>query len=385
MIRYLSLIVLVWSSGLWAASQWPMWLGEELQPAGKSHWKVKASQDGVEYLPAKSVPRILMIVSRQAKSYDVAIQTLLGIYGRELPQAHILIRKLPVAENGSDAKQLLTEMLLDAEDKTSLIYTVGSKATVAVRNVYKGGKVAVVSVNAKDPVRLGLIDSDKGSGDNFAFTSLNLPADVTLSFIKRFKPSLKQIGVLYARKNRSAYSTQYLPLKQLAEKSGVKIVPVMVDEEETSLRLAVAMPKAIQEMQRDDPTLENSLLWLTGSSSLLSRMAEINHYATGLAVISAVPDVVKSGPDSALMSFGVSFVNNAHQAGLYGLQILRGEVKPGDLPVGHISPPDIAISFEQARRIEQQIPFVLMEMASDVYGTNGSVIRSKGKSMQEQQ
>lgn len=385
MMRLLLLMTLTWSSFLWADTQWPTWLGDELKPASGSHWQTKSSQDSVEFLPVKSEPKILVIVSRQAKSYDIALETLLGIYSRELPLARIVVRKLPVTQSGSDGQQLLLQMLKEAEGKTHLIYTVGSKATVAVRNVYKGGKVAVVSVNAKDPVLLGLIDSDQGSGDNFAFTSLNLPAEVTLVFMKRFNPSLKQIGVLYARKNKSAYTTQYLPLKKLAEKSGVKIVPIVVDEEQPLFELEVAMTKAVRTMRLTDPTLDNSLLWLTGSSSLLSRMTEINRYSGGLAVISAVPDVVKSGPDSALMSFGVSFVNNAHQAGLYGLKILRGEVKPGDLPVGHISPPDIAISFEQARRIEQQIPFVLMEMASDVYGMNGDVIRSKGKSMQEQQ
>ncbi len=162
----------------------------------------------------KSEPKILVIVSRQAKSYDIALETLLGIYSRELPLARIVVRKLPVTQTGSDGQQLLLQMLKEAEGKTHLIYTVGSKATVAVRNVYKGGKVAVVSVNAKDPVLLGLIDSDQGSGDNFAFTSLNLPAEVTLVFMKRFNPSLRQIGVLYARKNKSAYTTQYLPLKK---------------------------------------------------------------------------------------------------------------------------------------------------------------------------
>ncbi|RWX56320.1 ABC transporter substrate binding protein [Photobacterium chitinilyticum] len=385
MMRLLLLMTLTWSSFLWADTQWPTWLGDELKPVSGSHWQTKSSQDSVEFLPVKSEPKILVIVSRQAKSYDIALETLLGIYSRELPLARIVVRKLPATQTGSDGQQLLLQMLKEAEGNTHLIYTVGSKATVAVRNVYKGGKVAVVSVNAKDPVLLGLIDSDQGSGDNFAFTSLNLPAEVTLVFMRRFNPSLKQIGVLYARKNKSAYTTQYLPLKKLAEKSGVKIVPIVVDEEQPLFELEVAMTKAVRTMRLTDPTLDNSLLWLTGSSSLLSRMTEINRYSGGLAVISAVPDVVKSGPDSALMSFGVSFVNNAHQAGLYGLKILRGEVKPGDLPVGHISPPDIAISFEQARRIEQQIPFVLMEMASDVYGMNGNVIRSKGKSMQEQQ
>lgn len=382
MNRVLLTIVLLCSSNAIAAVQWPNWLGDELRPQTAGHWQVKTSTNGVEFMPAESAPKILMIISRKADSYDIALQTLLAIYGRELPQAHILVRKLPDESASANSKKLIA-LLRKAEKNIDLIYSVGSKATVALRNVYKGGKIPVVSVNAKDPVLLGLIASDQGSADNFAFTSLNLPAAVTLRYMRRFKPSLKQIGVLYAKKNKSAYATQYLPLKKIAEQHGVKIVAIAVDQDDPSLALDVSMNRALNVLKQDDATLNNSILWLTGSSSLLSRMNEINHYADGLAVISAVPDVVNNGGDSALMSFGVSFVNNAHQAGLYGLQILKGRVAPGDLPVGHISPPDIAISFAQAQRIKQKIPFVLMEMASEVYGNSGSVIRYQGKFMQE--
>jgi len=382
MIRCLCVIAILWSS--FSIAQWPAWIGDELKPKESSHWKVKADSDGVEFVPVQSVPRVLIIISRKAASYDVALQTLLDIYARKLPQTHISVKKLPVTKLETVQKGELKNLLLGAEDDVNLIYTVGSKATVAVRHAYRGGKIPVVSVNAKDPVQLGLLDSYQGSGDNFAFTSLNLPADVILKFMKRFNPSLRQIGVLYAKNNQSAYRTQYLPLKAIAEQSGVDIIPIIIDKSMPFSTLKVAMKIAIKKLKYGDPALTDSLLWLTGSSSLLSRMAEINSHADGLAVISAVPDVVKGGQDSALMSFGVSFVNNAHQAGLYGLQILQDNVNPGDLPVGHISPPDIAVSFEQALRINQKIPFVLMEMASKVYDTNGRVIRSKGQSMQEQ-
>ncbi|WP_019613340.1 ABC transporter substrate-binding protein [Psychromonas ossibalaenae] len=384
MIRGLVIFVLLCCSSLLSAAPWPSWLGDDLKPQKGSHWQIETTAEGVEFMPARSAPTILMVVSRKADSYDTALKTLLAIYARELPQAHIVVRLLPVEAASVNSARLIS-MLKKAESNVDLIYSIGSKATVALRRVYSGGKIPVVSVNAKDPVLLGLIENELGSGDNFAFTSLNLPAPITLRYMKRFKPSLKQIGVLYAKSNQSAYATQYLPLKKTAEQQGIKITAVVVEQNDPSLTLEVSMKRAIKELKEDDPSLTNSILWLTGSSSLLVRMQEINFHAGELAVLSAVPDVVNSGPDSALMSFGVSFVNNAHQAGLYGLQILSGRTAPGDLPVGQISPPDIAISFAQAQRINQKIPFVLMEMASDVYGSQGTVIRSQGESMQEQQ
>ncbi|WP_367278130.1 ABC transporter substrate-binding protein [uncultured Photobacterium sp.] len=362
-----------------ATSTWPTWLGDNLQPDSASHWRAEASESEVNFVPLRSLPKILVIVSRKASSYDTALKTLLGVYSRELPQTQWLVKKLPSSPVG------LTAMLIEAEEQVDLVYTVGSKATVAVHNIYQGGLLPVVSVNAKDPVQLGLIENYQGSGNNFAFTSLNLPADVNLSFMKRFKPSLEQIGILYAKSNKSAYLTQYLPMKQLAEEAGLTVVPIVVDESEPSQRLNAAMQLSMAHLKKADPKLDNTLLWLTGSSSLLARVAEINRYSERLPLISAVPDVVRSSSDSALMSFGVSFVNNAHQAALYGLRILKAETMAGELPVGIIAPPDIAISFQQAKRIDQQIPFVLMEMASDVYGIDGKIIRSEGKPVRENQ
>lgn len=340
---------------------------------------------GAEFTSGQLAPQILIITPRQTVSDNVVVQTLLDVYARELPLSHITVIKVPIASSSIDLQQKLNILLSKAEDKVDLIYTLGSVVTVALRHVYRGGKVPVVSVNAKDPVQLGLLDSYQGSNDNFAFTSLNLPADVTLNFMQQFKPSLRQIGVLYAKKNSSAYRTQYLPLKAISTQYGINVVEIVVDEADEFSTLDIAMSRGIKKLKNDDPMLNDSLLWLTGSSSLLARMGEINAEAQGLPVISAVPDVVRGGENSALMSFGVSFMNNAHQAGLYGLRILKGNVKPGDLPVGHILPPDISVNFEQAQRLGQKIPFVLMEMASKIYDTQGRLIRADGQAMQEQQ
>ena len=55
---------------------------------------------------------------------------------------------------------------------------------------------------------------------------------------------------------------------------------------------------------------------------------------------------------------------------------------PASLPVGVLSPPDISISFKQAGRVDTQLPFVLIEMASDIYSQDGKLVRSAGMSME---
>lgn len=359
-----------------ANAELPNWLGDELELSLHKSWVSSSNQDYVDFVPRYEYPRVWVLISRKANSYDTALATMLKVYKQELANARFRVFLLPKNDNQ------IIQWTKRAEKSADLIYTVGSKATVKLYKLYAGQRLPVVSVNAKDPVLLGLTKGYQTSGNNFAFTSLNLPADITLSFILKFQPKLKQIGVLYAKKNTSAYVTQYLPLKEQAELLGIDIVPFEVDGNEEQASLTEVMRTKVAKMQSASNGKNDSILWLTGSSSLLERVDEINQYAQGLPLLTVVPDAVNETEHSALMSVGVSFENNAHQAALYGIRILRDNIEPHRLPVGMLSPPDISISFQQAEKIQAQMPFVLIEMASDLYAQDGRVIRSAGMAME---
>ena len=375
MIRLILLLVLAASSSV-SLADWPEWLGEHLQAEKAVQWEINANDSDVLFAPRGEHPMVWVLVSRKADSYDVALSTILKVFRREMPNVSFRAFLLPKSQ------EELVAWTKAADIKANMIYTVGSRATVSLHKVYAGGKLPVVSVNAKDPVLLGLTDNYHSSGNNFAYTSLNLPADITLSFLRRFKPSLTQIGVLYAKSNTSAYLTQFLPLQKEAEKQGVTVFPIEVDENNPELSLQLVMQTTVESMKVNDGNLRQSLLWLTGSSSLLNRLDEINLYSEQLPLLTAVPDAVNGTQQSALMSVGVGFENNAHQAALYGIEVLKKGAAPASLPVGVLSPPDISISFKQAGRIDAQLPFVLIEMASDIYSQDGKLVRSAGMSME---
>ena len=372
------LILLIWLVlGSTAHAQWPQWLGKEIRTAHQTDWEIDIGPKEVRFVPRGEHPVVWVLLSKKAKSYDTALSTILKVFRRNLSGTAFHIFLMPKESKG------LKELVVAAEKQANLIYTVGSKATVAMHKAYAGGRLPVVSVNAKDPVMLGLTDNYQTSKNNFAFTSLNLPPKITLSFLRQFKPDLKQIGVLYAKNNTSAFLTQYLPLKKEAEKTGIRIYPFEVDEANPDQTLDRTMDQKLAEMKENDPDFNLSLLWLTGSSSLLERISTIGTHSQGLPLLTVVPDAVNGSESSALMSVGVGFENNAHQAALYGIQIIKDGIDPAALPVGILSPPDISISFRQAQRINAQIPFVLIEMASDLYAQDGRMIRSAGMSLEE--
>ena len=129
-------------------------------------------------------------------------------------------------------------------------------------------------------------------------------------------------------------------------------------------------------MRKNDPDLTDSIFWITGSTTVFSEIATINANSFRVPVLSTVTDVVQAGDNTAALSVGISFESNAYQAALFAIDILENLRKPGDISVGIVSPPDVAISFRKAREIGMRIPMPLFEGASVIFDNDGRLARS---------
>ncbi|MCC6471576.1 MAG: hypothetical protein IT563_24885 [Alphaproteobacteria bacterium] len=352
--------------------------GEEV----RVNWAVTPSPDDpmrVTILPrfaSTPVYRVKVLYPRQSSAYDVAITKILQVFAQKDIDAQFDV----VNYNNDDA--LGRQVLANVErTKADLIFSMGSESTAWLYRNYLGGAVPVVSVCSKDPVDLGQAkDYDSGSGSNFAFTSLNMPTEVQMAYIRELKPSLRNFGILVDGKNISAVQTQAQPMGELGRKLGIRVLDLVVqnpDNAAAELRSLVA--DAVRRMRTNDPTLANSVLWITGSTSVFREIETINAAADAVPVISAVPEVVQPGLVSAVLSIGISFESNAHLAAVYGADVLQGRAKAGDLKVGIVSPPDIAINFGRARQIGMRVPFSFFEGASFIYDYSGRVVRNGGR------
>ena len=239
------------------------------------------------------------------------------------------------------------------------------------------------NICAKDPVPLGQIGGYReGSGRNIAFTSLNLLVDVQVEHLKLLKPGLKGVAILTDEKNVSAVETQARPIAEALRQIGVEAVEVAVRGAETARAdLERLLPAALERLRAADPELRESLIWITGATAVFAEIGTINRLAGVVPVLSVAPEVVQAGEESAALSIGVSFESNARLAASYAFKVLSGEAAAGDLPVGVVSPPDIAINFLHARRIGLSIPFPLFEAASAIYGPEGEPARLNGRSL----
>jgi putative ABC transport system substrate-binding protein len=316
---------------------------------------------------------VLVLYPRASSAYDIAISKILQVLESKDVDANVTVINFKMQDEAGKAAIRFAE-----QNKFDLIFAMGSESTAWLFDHYRGGKIPVVSVCSKDPVQLGQIsDYEKGSGTNFAFTSLNVPVDVQMAYVKELRPDLKNLAVLVDRKNVSAVQTQADPIAAYARERGIQVIWGAIDNPAKAREELIPVVKsAVQTMRKNDPDLSKSLFWLTGSTSVFLEIKTINEHADRVPVVSVVPEIVKAGPDTAVLAIGVSFESNAHLAAIYGAEILSGQTKAGNLKVGLVSPPDIAISFMKAREIGLRVPFQFYETASFIYDYDGKAVRT---------
>ena len=328
---------------------------------------------------AASTPRrVLVLYTRASSAYDTAINRVLAVLLEKRIPAEITVKN--ITRDPAVGKQGIA---FARAGRFDLILTMGSDTTDFLVKSFPDSPIPVVTICSKDPVLLGYVkDYESGSQTNYAYTSLDTPIDVQLSYLLQVVPGLKNIAVLYSDSNASAKETQVKPLKASVQGRAIDVLDVVVqDDKKAREELAVKVAAAAADMRRRDPSGKNSIFWITGSTPLFGEIETINAAAGGLPVLSVVPDVVQEGRNSAVLSIGVNFDSNAYVAAIYAADILTGKAKPGQLKVGVVSPPDISINFARTREVGLKIPFGLFESASYVYDYDGKLVRADGRAV----
>jgi putative ABC transport system substrate-binding protein len=342
-------------------------------------YQVRIHPEGT--IPGEAARRIFVFYPRRSSAYNTAITSILNVFDERSIDAEFIVFNFR-----KDAARGQKGLDMAAQWGAELIFSMGSESTAWLIPAYHRGDIPVVSVCSKDPVALGQIDNyDQGSGTNFAFTSLNMPVASQMAYILELKPDLKNLGILVDNKNLSAVETQAKPIAEYVRPFGIQVINVGIDDPERAREeLAEKVQSAVSKMRKSDPLLEDSIFWITGSTAVFREIQTINEHSDRVPVLSLVPDVVKAGDDSAVMAIGITFDSNAQLAAFYGIDVLSGKVKVGDLKVGIVSPPDIAISWRKAREIGMNIPFSFFESASFVYDYEGKMVRYRGKLVDNQ-
>lgn len=322
--------------------------------------------------------RIFVLYSKSSPAYDVAITKILQVFDDKDINAELMVFNF---QNNNDLGQQALKLL--ATHLYDMVFSMGSESTAWLWQNYRGGNVPVVSVCSKDPVVLGQVEAyDRGTGTNFAFTSLNMPVEAQMAYLLELKPALRNLGVLIDSTNVSALETQAKPIIHYARRRGIQVLDVSLDHPDLARgELAEKVKKSVSLMRKSDPTLDHSVFWITGSTAVFREINVINANSDRVPVLSVVPEVVQTGDDTAVIAIGVSFESNAHLAAIYGERVLLDRTRISELPVGIVSPPDIAISFRKAREIGLTVPFSFFESAAYLYDYEGVPVRTSPRTV----
>jgi putative ABC transport system substrate-binding protein len=326
--------------------------------------------------------KIYALVPKKSSSYSLASSKLLEILFLEKIRAEVTI--VYFDNDLESGKAFFKEAEANGVD---LIFSMGSESADLVHSYYKGRSIPVVTCTNKDPVLLGqMANYTEGSHTNIATTSLNVQLDIQLNYLLDLIPGLKNIGLMYDENHKQVVATEVVPAKQEFLKNRLNVIDVAVQSSDTAKEtLSRIMPDVIRRMRESDPTLQKSVFWITSATSVFSEIETINRHADKVPVVSSIPNVVQAGDNSAVLAIGIDRRNNAHLAAIYASRILKGEVKAGDLKVGVVSPPDVAINFRVAKRIGLKIPFRFFESAAFIYDYDGVLVRSFGENIVKQE
>ncbi|MDF1791492.1 MAG: ABC transporter substrate binding protein [Thalassobaculaceae bacterium] len=318
---------------------------------------------------------MILIPSRSVEAYTLAVNTILQVFARRQVSA-----RFDIWYYDKDEAVALEALQWSYDQPVDLIMSAGSSATTFLREHHSGHKIPAVTSASKDPVASGHLDSPAGSGTNIAYTSINVETGTLIAYLRRLIPDLSTIGLIYSENNESAILTQVNPLKAAAGEFGLNIVDITVHGRGSAEdELEVALPTAMDQIHRLDPTQQKSILLVTGSTTVYERIAQINGHAGRMPVISMLPDIVRAGEESALLSIGVNLTSALTLAAVYAVDVISGAAEPGNLPVGTVSPPDLAINFMIADRIGVKVPFSFLESSTFVYDIDGHQVVAFGQ------
>jgi putative ABC transport system substrate-binding protein len=357
----------------------------KIKPRSLANWELKSdAPDGTRFmltpknaqmlaLPEK---RVLVLFNKPSSAFDGHLSKYLDVlYGK---QARVVLTLLNYK---SDEKLGLAALEYAQAGSFDLVGPMGSDAAEFVHNNYRTGPIPSIGLMTKDPVLVGWTqDLERGSGTNMAYVSGAISIEVQLAYLRQLRENVRNIAVLYALSSKSTIDAQVQPLKQYASREKLNVLDVVVtDDKQAREQLAAKVPEAVAEMSRSDPGLQNSAFWVTGVTSVFDNIETISRNSAKLPVFSVYPDVVREGPNSALLSVGITYENMGYLAALYTFDALYNKAMTGQMKVGVVAPPDISVNFMKAAEIGLRVPFQIFEEAGFVYGKDGKAVRVGGQ------
>jgi putative tryptophan/tyrosine transport system substrate-binding protein len=236
-----------------------------------------------------------------------------------------------------------------ASDKVDMILAIATPTTQAAAQATK--EIPIVFTAVTDPVVTKIVKSMDKPGGNITGTSDMNPIKEQLQLIKEVKPQAKKVGVIY--NSGEANSVVQIKLaKSLAPQLGLELV-------ERAVTNSSEVKQAAESLSGIDavyvPT-DNTVVSALDSVLMVAKKSRI-------PVIASEGESVKKG---ALLTYGIDYYELGRQTGQLAVKILKGEAKPGDLPIETQKNLKLIVNQKAAKDFGVDIPKSLLDKAEIV-------------------
>ena len=234
-------------------------------------------------------------------------------------------------------------------DEMDLIIAVATPAAQAAANATD--QIPIVLAGITDPEAAGLVASNEQPETNVSGVSDMTPVAEQLELIRQLHPEAEKLGVIYASSEVNGQIQADLA-EELAADYGftpvIQTVSSTNDVNQVSQQLAE----------------EVDVMWIPNDNIVASAFPTVieNASAAGVAVYPAVDIMVAQG---GLATIGINQYQLGYQAGMMAVRVLQDGTDLSTTPVEQASQFDLVINFEQAERLNVDIPDEMVEEAID--------------------
>ncbi|WP_375758819.1 ABC transporter substrate-binding protein [Corallococcus exercitus] len=355
----------------------------ELPPESLRGWRVEASAERIRIAherpptPREQVREVLVLLTVAQSSLNWILEGMLPVLRDGRVRVELTLYKL-----GTGRQEQERMLALADSGQFDLVIALGSDATRFLYNRFGNQPTPVVALCKAPELWLGFEEgaSQQAKPGNMAFVSLSLSPDVQLHYLQELLGPLKVLTVVYDRRNQSTVEVEAEAMRRLAARDGFQLLELAVDGKRSAeAMLSEQVPRMARAMRLIDPEGRHSLFWVTTSSAVYDELERIDGLSEGIPVLGSVREAVREGSVSAVMSIGVPFKSAGQLGARYVLEVLGSRLPPSRLPMGVISPPDLAIHLRRARQLDVKLPFHFLEQASSIYDLDGRLVRQDGQ------
>lgn len=241
-----------------------------------------------------------------------------------------------------------------ANKKPNLILAIATPTAQAVAKVITDTPVLITAVT--DPAEAKLVASNEKPGSNVSGTSDKTPVKEQLQLLKELVPNLETVGILYSSSETNA-KLQAEWAKAACKELGLKYEEFTASNSNEVQQVSQSMVGKVQGV------------YIPTDNLMASNMKNVTSVTTRNK-IPVVPGAIGMVTDGGTCTVGINYEKLGYQTGLMAVKILKGEAKPGDMPIEYQDTLDIYYNSTAATEMGLTIPERILKEGKDAVASS---------------